>query len=82
MLRQPSGLEHVFEQVAAQQRLWPKRAQPADIGSIGQIRPDIDARQFAHVDMEGLDTATAQWAKHLEVDPRLYRFTHHGRAAA
>src|SRR5438270_470665 len=36
-------LEHVSEEVAAQQRLRAKRAEPANIGSIGQIGPDIDA---------------------------------------
>jgi hypothetical protein len=44
MLRQASGLEHVFEKVAAQQRLWPERAEPANIGNIRKVRPNIDTR--------------------------------------
>src|ERR1700730_10409779 len=32
--------------------------------------------------MERFDAAAAQRAKHLSLDPRLYRFTHLGRAAA
>ena len=42
MLRQPPGLGDVFEQVAAQQRLWPNRTEAADIGSNGQICPNVD----------------------------------------
>jgi hypothetical protein len=72
----------MLEEVATKQRLWAERAQSADIGGIGQIGSDIDARQLPHIDMDNFDPAFAQRPKYLFVYPRLYGFASRGRAAA
>lgn len=82
MLRQPSGLGDVFEQVAAKQRLWPKLAETEHIAGIGQICPDIDPLQLTHIDMDDLNAADPQWAKNLIVDPRLHGLASRGGTAA
>jgi hypothetical protein len=82
MLRQPSRLGYVFEQVAAKQRLWPKLAETEHIGGIGQIRSDIDPLQLTRIDMDDLYTADPQWAKNLIFDPRLHGFASRGGTAA
>jgi hypothetical protein len=56
--------------------------QPEHIGRVGQVRLYVDTRQIAHVDMDDLDAAVAQRAKHLTFDPCLHRFPHRGRTAA
>jgi hypothetical protein len=81
MLRQPSRLGYVFEQVAAKQRLWPKFAEAEHIGGISQICPDIDPSQLTHIDMDDLNAAGPQWAKNLIVDPRLHGFAPRGGTA-
>jgi hypothetical protein len=82
MPRQPLGFEHMLEQVAAEERLRSKRTQPEHIGSIGQVRLYVDARQTPHIDMNDLDLAVTQRAKHLAFDPWLHGFPHRGRTAA
>jgi hypothetical protein len=82
MPRQPSGLGDVFEQVAAKQRLWPKRAETEHIDGIGQICPNVDPLQLTHIDMDDLNIAGPQWAKNLLVDPRLNGFASRGGTAA
>ena len=41
MTGQPIGLDHVLEEVAAEQGSWPKRAQAPDIGGISNRLTDI-----------------------------------------
>ena len=80
--RQSVRLEHVLEQAAAEERPWSKRAQPEHIGKVGQIGPDVDPRQLAYIHVDDLNATAAQRAKHLAVDPRLYRLAHRSRVAA
>jgi hypothetical protein len=56
---QPIGLDHVLEEVAAQQCPWPKRTQSPEVGGIGQIGLHIDPWQLAHIDVNDLDIAGA-----------------------
>jgi hypothetical protein len=81
MTGQPIGLDHVLEEVAAEQRPWPKRTQAPEVGRIGQIRLHIDPWQLAHIDVDDLDVAGAQWQKYLVVDPGLDTLAHFGRTA-
>ena len=82
MLRQPLGFEHMLQQVAAEDRLRSKRTQTEHVGSIGQIRLDIDTQQLAAIDMDDFDLAVTQRAKHLAFDPWLHGFPDRGRTAA
>ena len=82
MARQPIGLDHVLDEIAAEQRSWPKRSQAPDIGGISQISFDIDPRQLTHIDVDDLDIAGAQREEHMILDPGLDTFAHFDRAAA
>ena len=79
---QPIGLNHVLQEVTAEQRLRPKRAQAPDIGGIGQIGLYIDPWKLARVDVDDLYIARTQWEEHLILDPRLDTLAHLYRTAA
>jgi hypothetical protein len=79
---QPIGLNHVLEDIAAEQCLWAKRLQAPDIRRIGQVRFDIDPWQLSHIDVYDLDVPAAQGQKELILDPGLHTFAHFGRTAS
>jgi hypothetical protein len=79
---QPIGLDHVLEEIAAEQGPWPKRSQAPEIGGISQISFDINPRQLTHIDVDDLDIPGAQREEHLILDPGLDTFAHFDRAAA
>ena len=79
---QPLWVGNVLEEVAAEHCPRSKGRQSPHIAGICQISADIDTGQFAHIDMDNLDTTGLQWLKHLMRNPGLDDFADFSRTAA
>ena len=79
---QPLWVGDVLEEVAAEHCPRSKGRQSPHIAGICQIGADIDTGQFAHIDMDNLNTTGSQWVKYLMRNPGLDGFTRLCRTAA